>query len=236
MTNNITNEQKAKALAILSNTSDSKLETHLNACVRCGLCVSSCMYYLTMKEGKYIPARKVDQVSSIYRRYQTWQGAMFPSLFNARELNEETCDEMIDSLFGSCTMCGRCVKHCSIGVDIPFIVKKGREMLAAMDLVPKTLQATVDAAINTGNNMGIPTEEFVDTIQWMEEELQDELKDPKAGIFLDQPDKNVFYTLNPREPKFFPLSISAMAKVFYAAGEEWTLSSKYYAPPIAQSG
>ena len=68
--------------------------------------------------------------------------------------------------------------------------------------------------------MGIPTEEFVDTIQWMEEELQDELEDEKAAIFLDQPDKNVFYTLNPREPKLFPLSISAMAKVFYAAGEE----------------
>ena len=101
-------------------------------------------------------------------------------------------------------------------------------MLAVMGLVPKTLQATVDAAVNTGNNMGIPTEEFVDTIQWMEEELQDELGDEKAGIFLDLPDKNVFYTLNPREPKFFPLSISAMAKVFYAAGEEWTLSSKYY--------
>ena len=228
MTNNISNKQKAKALAIISNTNDSKLETHLNACVRCGLCASSCMYYLTMKEGKYIPARKVDLVSSIYRRYKTWQGAIFPSLFHARELNQETCDEMVDSLFGACTMCGRCVKHCSIGVDIPFLVKKGREMLAVMGLVPKTLQATVDAAVNTGNNMGIPTEEFVDTIQWMEEELQDELEDEKAGIFLDLPDKNVFYTLNPREPKFFPLSISAMAKVFYAAGEEWTLSSKYY--------
>ena len=34
MTNNITNEQKAKALAIISNTNDSKLETNLNACVR----------------------------------------------------------------------------------------------------------------------------------------------------------------------------------------------------------
>ena len=225
---NITKEQRNKALAIISQTSDSKLETHLNACVRCGLCADSCMYYLTMKEAKFIPARKVDLVSSIYRRYKTWQGAMFPKLFHARELDDKTCEEMVDSLFGACTMCGRCVKHCSIGVDIPFLVKKGREMLAAMDMVPKTLQATVDAAINTGNNMGIPTDEFVDTIQWMEEELQDEMEDPNAGLFLDKTDKNVFYTVNPREPKFFPLSISAMGKIFYAAGEDWTLSSKYY--------
>ncbi len=36
------------------------------------------------------------------------------------------------------------------------------------------------------------------------------------------------YTLNPREPKFFPLSISAMAKVFYAAKESWTISTEMY--------
>ena len=50
MTDNITKEQKDKALAVISQTADSKLETHLNACVRCGLCADSCMYYLTMKE------------------------------------------------------------------------------------------------------------------------------------------------------------------------------------------
>ena len=101
MTNNISNEQKAKALAIISNTNDSKLETHLNACVRCGLCASSCMYYLTMKEGKYIPARKVDLVSSIYRRYKTWQGdGRLPvrSLYHVRTLRETLLDRGRHSL------------------------------------------------------------------------------------------------------------------------------------------
>jgi len=45
---------------------------------------------------------------------------------------------------------------------------------------------------------------------------------------LNQKGKDILYTLNPREPKFFPLSISAMAKVFYAAGESWTISTKMY--------
>jgi len=76
--------------------------------------------------------------------------------------------------------------------------------------------------------MAIPTEEFVDTIKWMEEELIDEMQDENARIPLDEKDKNILYTLNPREPKFFPLSISAMAKVFYAAKESWTLSSRFY--------
>lgn len=221
-------ELRDKALNILENPANSKLITHLNACVHCGLCGTSCLFFRTYNEPKYIPGKKVDLVASIYRRYCTMMGKVAPKLVHARDLDDEMAEEMIDSLYGACTMCGRCVKHCSIGVDIPFIVHTGRRMLATMGLVPKTLQATVDAAVNTGNNMGIPEDEFVDTIQWMEEEMQDELEDENARIPLNEPGKDILYTLNPREPKFFPLSISAMAKIFYAAGESWTLSSKMY--------
>jgi Fe-S oxidoreductase len=220
----LTKEQIDKALKILRMPEDSKLVTHLNACVHCGLCATSCVYFLTMKEDKYVPARKVELVASLYRRYCTLTGKIIPKLINARELDEKMAEEMIDLLYGACTICGRCVKHCSIGVDIAYVVKVGRQMLAAMDLVPPSLQSTVDAALNTGNNMGITTEEFTDTIQWMEEELIDEMQDENARIPLDEKNKNILYTLNPREPKFFPLSISAMAKIFYAAKESWTLS------------
>lgn len=222
------NNLKNKALSILKNTDDSKLVTHLNSCVHCGLCGTSCLFYKSFNEPKYIPGKKVDLVASIYRRYCTAMGKVAPKLTHARDLDDAMIEEMVDSLYGACTMCGRCVKHCSIGVDIPFIVRTGRRMLATMGMVPQSLQATVDAAVNTGNNMGIPEEEFVDTIQWMEEELQDELEDENAQIPLNQEGRDILYTLNPREPKFFPLSISAMAKVFYAAGESWTLSSKMY--------
>jgi len=228
MMNKILPEKVDKALSILKQRNDSKLITHLNACVHCGLCGTSCMYYLTTDDPKMMPAYKVDMVASIYRRYCTTFGKLIPSWVNAREINDYTVDEMVDALFGSCTMCGRCVKHCSIGVDIPFIVRIGRMMLAALDAVPASLQATVNAAMETGNNMAIPTPEFIDTIQWMEEELQDEMNDKEARIPLDEPDKKVLYTLNPREPKFFPLSISAVAKIFYMAKESWTISTKMY--------
>jgi len=107
-------------------------------------------------------------------------------------------------------------------------VMTGRSMLANMGLVPATLQTTVDAALETGNNMAIPKDDFTGTIQWMEEELIDEVGDSEARIPLDQPGKKILYTLNPREPKFFPLSISAMARIFYAAKESWTLSTRMY--------
>lgn len=223
----VSSENIQKAVNILTKHTDSKLLTHLNACVHCGLCETSCLFWKAFKDPRFIPGKKVDMVSSIYRRYCTFLGKTAPKLMHAKELNDETIAEMVDLLYGACTMCGRCVKHCSIGVDIPFVVRTGRRMLAAMGMVPETLQATVDAAVNTGNNMAIPTEDFVDTIEWMEEELQDELGED-AKIPLNQDGVDILYTLNPREPKFFPLSIAAAAKIFHQAGASWTLSTDMY--------
>ncbi len=220
--------QQQKALKILTEPEDSRLITHLNACVRCGLCAESCIYYLTMNEERFVPARKVDLLFSLYQRYCTVIGMVFPRLAHARELDDTTTRQMIDLLFGACTLCGRCTLHCSIGVDITYLVRAGREMLAAMGSVPQTLQSTVNAALQTGNNMAIPTDEFVSTLSWLEDELREEVNDPQASIPLNQAGVNVLYTLNPREPKFFPLSISAMAKIFYAAKESWTISTSMY--------
>lgn len=220
--------QQQKALKILTEPGDSRLVTHLNACVHCGLCAESCMYYLTMNDERFVPARKVDLLFSLYQRYGTVTGMVLPRLAHARELDNTTTREMIDLLFGACTLCGRCTMHCSVGVDITYLVRVGREMLAAMDSVPQTLQSTVNAALQTGNNMAIPTDEFVSTLSWLEDELREEVNDPRASIPLNQAGVNILYTLNPREPKFFPLSISAMAKIFYAAKESWTISTSMY--------
>jgi Fe-S oxidoreductase len=221
-------DKKKKALRVFQSNGSSKLLTQLNSCVRCGLCAESCIYYLAYGDERFIPARKVDAVSSIYRRYCTFTGRTFPWLTGAKSLTEESVQEMKDLLFGSCTVCGRCVPNCSIGLDISYLVHKGREMLAGMGEVPESLQHSLDIAIDTGNNMGIAREDFIETLKWLEEDLRLEVNDEKASIPLDERGKNILYTLNPREPKFFPLSISAMAKIFYAAGESWTISSRMY--------
>lgn len=221
-------DKQQKALNLFDIKLNGKFITHLNSCVHCGLCGESCHYYLATKDERFMPAKKVDLVAGIYRRYHTFAGRFLPKLVGARDLNDETIEEMVDILFGACTMCGRCSVHCSIGVDVPFLVRSARSMLVEMNLVPKGLQSTVDAAINTGNNMGIPRDEFVDTLEWLEEDLQMEVEDDKAEIPRDQKGKKIMYTLNPREPKFFPLSISAMAKIYYAAKESWTISTNTY--------
>jgi len=219
---------KTHVLETFAGMLDGRLRTHLNSCVHCGLCAESCHYFLATGDNKYLPTRKVKVLSSIYKRRYTFLGRVFPSWVGAKDLSDDAVEELVDVMFGACTMCGRCTLHCSIGVDIPLIVRTARSMLVEMDLVPKGLQSTVDAAINTGNNMAIPRQELVDTLVWLEDDLRAEVKDEAASIPLDKGRTNILYTLNPREPKFFPLSISAMAKIYYAARESWTISTTAY--------
>jgi len=222
------NPEQKQALSRFAESMNGRIQAHLNACVHCGLCAETCHYYLSTGDEKYMPANKVDQLARIYKRYQTVAGKIIPRWVGAADFDKEAIDEMIDVLFGGCTMCGRCALHCSIGVDIPFLVRTARTLLADLDLVPATLESTVQAAIETGNNMGIPREELIDTLEWLEEDLRMEVEDDHASIPLDVKGKDILYTLNPREPKFFPMSISAIAKIFYAADASWSISSNCY--------
>jgi Fe-S oxidoreductase len=224
----LTDDRIKKGLSVFGKRMDGKLFSHLNSCVHCGLCAESCIYYLAEPKGKFIPAVKVDLISSVYKSYLTFTGKIAPWLVGARKLEEKTVSEMIDLFYGACTLCGRCVPHCSIGVDISFLVRKGREMLARMGYVPQTLQNTINTALSTGNNMGISDQEITETLKWLEDDLRFEVNDEDARIPLNEKGKKILYTLNPREPKFFPLSVSAMAKIFHTAGESWTLSTRMY--------
>lgn len=217
-----------KALDFFSTKINGKLRSFLNSCVHCSLCAESCHYFLSHKDDKYIPGKKVDQLANIYRRYHTAAGKIAPKWFGAKDMNDETIEELIDVFFGGCTMCGRCSIHCSVGIDIPYIVRIGRSMLFELNKISPGLQSTVDTAVRTGNNMGISEEELIDTLEWLEEDLQMEVDDKNAKIPLNKGNVNIMYTLNPREPKFFPLSISAAAKIFYAAKENWSLSTNTY--------
>ena len=224
----VSEDSRDRALGALSRRLRARLRTHLNSCVHCGLCAESCHYYRRYREPRFIPGNKVNQIARLYRRYFTLLGRIAPRWVGAETINDRTVEEMLDVVFGGCSMCGRCSVHCSVGIDVPLLVRTARTMLAEMGLVPKGLRSTVRTAVETGNNMAIPREDLIDTLKWLEEDLRAELNDEAASIPLDAPGKRVLYTLNPREPKFFPLSVSAVAKIFHAAGESWTISTRAY--------
>ena len=76
-----------------------------------------------------------------------------------------------------------------------------------------------------GNQRGVLEEDYVETLEWMSEEVSDELEDPTAVIPIDKEDCEIVYTINPREVKYDPRSIADALKIFHAAGENWTMPS-----------
>ena len=225
---NLKPEDFRKALKLFHKRIHHEYAAYLNSCVRCGLCSDSCHYYLTDKDVKSLPAYKLSLITKIFKKYFSFSGKKIPRWIDAKDFNQTMVREWIDSLFGRCTLCARCTLNCTMGINIPYLIRLARGVLAEMGLVPPGLQSTVDTAIRSGNNMGIAKEDWIETVEWLEEELKAEMDDPKARLPIDKKGARVLYTVNPREPMFFPLSILAAGKIFYAAGESWTFSSENY--------
>ena len=222
----LTDEKAALALDVLRNRLNRQLEASLEVCVRCGICADSCHYYVSNPKPEHVPAYRAEQLRKVYRKLFDSTSKAFPSWTGAAELDQEMVEQLMMTAYGSCTMCGRCVINCPMGVDTRHIVRTARAMLTAMDMTPQGLKATVDVHLQSGNNMGVTEEDFTETLKWMEEELQNELGDPSVTIPINKPHARVLYTFNPREVKYFPFLIQAAAKIFNAAGEDWTLSTE----------
>ncbi len=221
-------EDFKKALQLFQERIHYEYAAYLNSCLRCGFCSDSCHYYLAEKDVKALPAYKLSLIAGVFKKYFSSMGKRIPRWIDAKDFNKKMVEEWIDSLFGRCTLCARCTLNCTMGINIPYLIRLARGILAEMGLVPPGLQSTVDTAIRSGNNMGIAKEDWIETVQWLEEELKTEVDDPKARLPVDKKSSRVFYTVNPREPMFFPLSILATGKIFYAAQESWTFSSENY--------
>jgi len=201
---------------------------HLNACVKCGLCGESCHIYLTDPTPENVPGAKAAKVIDFYRRYYTFLGKKLPALVGARDITGESLDELVESVYGRCTACGRCGIHCSIGLDVAAVIRTGRNMLAKAGKVPEGLQKTVENQLTTGNQMEISQAELRSTAEWLGDDLKMEMDDDAVSVPVDKIGSRILYLINPREVKFFPLSLMAAAGVFHAAGESWTVSSLFY--------
>ncbi|MFH0823873.1 MAG: (Fe-S)-binding protein [Pseudomonadota bacterium] len=201
----------------------------LAGCIHCGMCNDACHYSVSIPDDPtMIPAYKADKFRKWYKFNYDWTGKAFPWFVGAQPLTVELAEEMYDKLYGACTMCRRCTYNCPMGVDYGMMVRAARGMMTAVGRVPENLQDTVDTHWNHGNNMAVPQDEFVETIEWIEEELQGEEGCEDFKIPVDKKGAQYFLTLNPREPKYYPLTIQATAKVLNIAGVSFTISSRYW--------
>ena len=191
--------------------SNARLKMWLEICAHCGLCSDACHFFSSNdKKAEMIPAYKAKKVLETIKR--------------KNKFGEDKLDEFYETIYGECTMCRRCTMFCPFGIDVASIIAMARSLCVTQGKVPEHLLKAVETHLATGNQMGVTEEEWVDTLQWMEEELQEEL--PGATIPIDKKGADFLYVVNAREPKFYPMDISQAAMVFYLAGADWTMSRK----------
>ncbi len=200
----------------------------LVACVHCGMCTDACHYVLANPgDVTYAPAYKADRIRKIFKRHFDWTGRVLPRWVGAATVSSrEDLEELKDIVFGKCTNCRRCTINCPMGVDYATFNRMARGLLVSVGIMPEGVAVVSKDQWEIGNQMGVLKEDYLDTLEWMEEELQDELDDPSVKIPVDQADCEVVYSINPREVKYDPRSIADAAKIFHVAGESWTMPSE----------
>ena len=141
-------------------------------------------------------------------------------------IKDQDLEDLMDIVFGKCTNCRRCSINCPMGVDFATFNRTVRGLLVSVGIMPEGVAVVSKDRWELGNQMGVLKEDYIETLEWLSEEMQAEFGDKRANIPIDRFDADVVYTINPREVKYDPRTISDAAKIFYAAGENWTMPSK----------
>jgi Fe-S oxidoreductase/ActR/RegA family two-component response regulator len=200
----------------------------LAGCVHCGMCTQSCHYVLANPEDpSFAPAYKADQIRKIFKRNFDWTGRVFPWWVKAKDLySDEELEKLKDIVFGKCTNCRRCSINCPMGVDFATLNRMARGLLVSVGVMPEGVAVVSKDQWEIGNQMGVLAEDYLETLEWLSDELEKEFGDRAARIPIDKMEAEVVYAINPREIKYDPRTISDAARIFYLAGENWTMASE----------
>jgi heterodisulfide reductase subunit C len=167
-------------------------------CVTCGLCASSC------------PVSGVDG-------------------FDPRKLIRMTAlgleEEMVESRWPwICTMCGKCENVCPMEIAIADAVRKVRS-LRDREKVPGILHKGLEAALETGNNLRLPTEDFVFILEDVAEEVAEEPGFEGFTVPIDKEGARILTTIHNKLVNTHTEDLKHWWKIFHAAKEDWTVSS-----------
>jgi len=201
------------------------LAVYLDSCVKCGACTDKCHYYIGTADPKNMPVARQDLYRKVYRRKFTFAGKYFPKLVGAVDLTKEVLDDWY-SYFHQCSQCRRCSVFCPYGIDTAEISMAAREVMDSIGVGQKYCNEIIAKVYKIGNNLGLPQPALVDTLEGLEEDIEDEtgvtvrlpVDEKGADILVVTPSADFF-----AEPHVDGLM--GYAKVFHEAGISWTLSS-----------
>jgi Fe-S oxidoreductase len=192
----------------LASRNGARLRLWMDICARCGLCAQGCHFFQSEPKPEHVPAYRLKPLAELLRK--------------DGEVDEAFMQWLVDTVYGTCTMCQRCTMFCPYGISIAFLVRATRALAVSQGLTPPGLAAGLQNALEVGNNLGITDEDYRETVEWQLEELQEEMPDAVAPI--DKKGAEVLVTFHPRDIKFYPQNLYGYLKLYNAAGLDFTLT------------
>ncbi len=202
------------------------LKVYLDSCVHCGACTDKCHYFIGTGDPKNMPVARQDLMRSVYRRYYTLPGKLFPKLVGARDMTRDVLDDWF-RYYNQCSECRRCSVFCPYGIDTAEITMAAKEIMDSVGVGHKYVNEIMGKVHKIGNNLGLPGPALENTLEGLEEDV---LEDTGAAVKYPLDVKGAEVLLVTPSADFFAEphvdSLIGYGKVFHAAGISWTLSSK----------
>ena len=143
---------------VLNNECGGKLKVYLNTCVHCGLCSDACHTYLSRdKDPDFSPVGKV-------------KNTIWEMVKKKGKVDAEFIKKAARIAFTECAVCRRCSMYCPFGIDIAYLLLVVRRICNLLGVVPQYLQDTTNSHAATMNQMWVQADEWIDTLQWQEDE------------------------------------------------------------------
>ena len=123
-----------------------------------------------------------------------------------------------------CTMCGKCENVCPMEIDIADAVRRVRS-LRPRDQVPGIIHNGLAAALETGNNLRLPQDDFVFILEDVAEEIAEEPGYEGFTVPIDKKGANIMTTIHNKLVNTHTEDLKHWWRIFHAAGEDWTVPS-----------
>ena len=210
---------------VLNDNLSLQIQAMLNSCVNCGQCAESCHYYCSTGDSGVIPVNKSEKLARVLQTYFHPLKSRLPFLKPKNQPDERLMAALYKAAYEDCTLCGKCALTCPMGINTGEILSLARAMLCSIGRLPSGLVTPVATAFKVGNYLGLTTEDFVENIEWIAEELGDEIGVEDFSIPIDKQKAEVLYIPHPLEARDLPFLLMYALKILHAAGEDYTVSS-----------
>ena len=127
------------------------------------------------------------------------------------------------SSHGSARFAAVASMQCPMNIDLLTLIRSARGM-RERGKVPGVLHKGVQTCLKTGNNVGIPKEDFLFLLEDLAAELAENL--PGFEVPVDKKGAKYLFTVNSKEPFAEPEDMMHWWRILYAANESWTVASE----------